>query len=401
MNAKNQLLLTGVLVAFLTGCGGGSSDGSAGGSTADTNTPSTNTPDNNNNSGNNTTDSNNPVAGDASGDFAMVAQSARSSALVNLPTAVSGANSYTVYYSENDIAVSSPATGSTQQSCSSLPCTVTGLENGKVLKFRIEALNGSSRVGISHQILATAGAINDTGEASCISITTGSFPNGISNCDDLPAGADMWPKDVLSGAVALPTGRVPQQDGNTGRDANAQLVKVGSGIAGFDYTKLDANGNSVSASNTAFECVRDNLTGLVWQTNRPTNPAEDWQGVPRDYEAAASGSENYSRCGLTSGWRLPTKAEAESLLQYSRTGISADTDFFTDLENGWYWTSSPYPAALSGPDAATGVQNDSIGSNFHNWVINFTTGQRSTFDTSGSGSSSESLTMYVNDTANQ
>lgn len=142
------------------------------------------------------------------------------------------------------------------------------------------------------------------------------------------------------------------------------------------------------------------MTGLVWQTNRPTSPAQDWQGVPRDYEAAASGSESYSRCGLTSGWRLPTKAEAKSLLQYSRTGVSADTDFFTDLEDGWYWTSSSYPAALSGPDAGTGVKNNSVGSDFHNWVINFTTGQRSTFDRNGASAVSQSLTMYVNDTAN-
>ena len=156
MNAKHTLLLATMMTALLAGCGG-SSGGSDGGSTpsnTDTNNPGTNTP------GTNNPGANNPVAGDTSGDFAMVAQSARGSVLVDLPTAVSGANAYTVYFSDDEIAVNSPATGSTQQACSSLPCVVTGLENGEPLIFRIEALNGSSRVGISHQVLATAGPIN-------------------------------------------------------------------------------------------------------------------------------------------------------------------------------------------------------------------------------------------------
>lgn len=376
----NKLILTSAICSaalLLSACDGGSGSSSNG------------TGDNADNGG-----SNNTGGSSDTSSLAVKTQPVRGGVLVDFQL-VSGADTYWVYTSTGEISASSPSAGSDDFQCQESPCLVTGLDNGELVNLRVEAASGSSQLEISTQLAVVAGAINDTGEASCISIT-GSFPDGISNCDDLPAGADMWPKDVLSGAVALPTGRVPQQDGNTGRDADAQLVKVGSGIAGFDYTKLDANGNAVSASNTAFECVRDNVTGLVWQTNRPTNPAQDWQGVPRDYEAAVSGSENYSRCGLTSGWRLPTKAEAESLLQYSRTGISADTDFFTDLENAWYWTSSPYPAALS-----NGVQNDSTGSDFHNWVINFTTGQRSTFNTSGSGPSSQSLTMYVNDTANQ
>ncbi|WP_416886714.1 hypothetical protein, partial [Marinospirillum sp.] len=253
MKTTSSLLAASLLSALLAGCGGSSGD-SASGSTPDANQP-------------NNPNQNNPVVGDTSGDFAMVAQAARSSVLVNLPTAVSGADSYTVYFSDNQIAVNSPATGSTQQTCTSLPCAVTGLDNGQPLIFRIEALNGSSRVGISHQVLAAAGAINDTGEASCISITTGSFPNAISSCDSLSTGAAMWPTDVLSGAVALPAGRVPQQDGNTGRDANAQLLKIGSGEAGFDYTKLDSSGNAVAANATNHECFRDNVTGLVWQAS--------------------------------------------------------------------------------------------------------------------------------------
>ncbi|MFC3851243.1 DUF1566 domain-containing protein [Salinispirillum marinum] len=271
---------------------------------------------------------------------------------------------------------------------------VTGLENGKLLNLRVEAVSGSSQLAISSQLAVVAGAINDTGEANCISITTGSFPNGISSCDDLPSGANLWPKAVFSNAVNLPSGRAPQQDGNTGRDADDQLIKVGSGKAGFDYTKLGPTGQALPATSTDQECFRDNVTGLVWRSDAGNSAL--------DYDTTIGAAERASACGLTSGWRLPTKAEAESLLQYSRTGVSVDTTWFSFApQDAWYWTSSPYPAALSGPNAGTGVQNDSLGSNFHNWVINYTTGVRSTFDTNGTGASSSARTLYVNDLSSQ
>uniref|UniRef100_UPI003A83799A Lcl C-terminal domain-containing protein n=1 Tax=Marinospirillum sp. TaxID=2183934 RepID=UPI003A83799A len=158
---------------------------------------------------------------------------------------------------------------------------------------------------------------------------------------------------------------------------------------GFDYTKLDSSGNAVAANATNHECFRDNVTGLVWQASASNSTV--------DYDATSGSAVPASLCGISTGWRLPTKAEAESLLHYSRAGVSVDTSLFaTAPTNSWYWTRSPYPAALSG-----GVQNDSTGSAHHNWVINFTTGQRSTFDTYGNTAQSQARTLYVNSTANQ
>ncbi|MCH8551256.1 MAG: DUF1566 domain-containing protein [Natronospirillum sp.] len=386
----NKLIMTLALVSgamLLSACNSSSSSNSGSGSNT--------TGDNGNTGGNNTgTD----VAVDTS-NLAVRTQPMRGSVLVDFE-AINGADTYLVYTSTSDISSSSPSAGASAVfTCPESPCLVSGLENGRLLNLRLEAASGSSQVDISSQLAVVAGAINDSGESSCITVGNDAFSEAIAGCTQIPTGSDIWPTAVFNGAVELPAGRVAQQDGNSGRDANGQLIKLGSGEASFDYTKLDSNGNPVSASSTAFECLRDNVTGLVWQTNRPSG--QDWQGLKRDYGAAESHSEEYSRCGLTSGWRLPTKAEAESLLHYSRTGVSADTTFFTDLEDDWYWTSSAYPAALSGPDADLGVQNDSVGSNFHHWVINFTTGQRSTFDFNGAGPESQSLTMYVNSTANQ
>lgn len=240
----NKLILTSAICSaalLLSACDGGSGSGSNG------------TGDNTNNGGSDNTDnggSNNTGDVVDTSTLAVKTQPVRGGVLVDFQT-VSGADTYWVYTSTSEISAANPAAGSNNFECQDSPCLVTGLDNGELLNLRVEAASGSSQLEISSQLAVVAGAINDTGEASCISITTGSFPNGISSCDTLPTGAAIWPNKV-AGGIDLPSGRVAQQDGNTGRDANAQLIKVGSGIAGFDYTKLDANGNAVSASNTAF-----------------------------------------------------------------------------------------------------------------------------------------------------
>lgn len=74
-----------------------------------------------------------------------------------------------------------------------------------------------------------------------------------------------------------------QQDGYFGRDAEAaagKLQKVGSGLAGFDYTRIGSSGKVLAkqdgvwsdtgseAAGTQWDCVRDNVTGLVWEVKR-------------------------------------------------------------------------------------------------------------------------------------
>jgi hypothetical protein len=56
------------------------------------------------------------------------------------------------------------------------------------------------------------------------------------------------------------------QDMDNGRDAYADLCKIGAGIegTGLDYTKLDLSGNKLHDSARNWACVLDNHTGLVW-----------------------------------------------------------------------------------------------------------------------------------------
>ena len=80
-----------------------------------------------------------------------------------------------------------------------------------------------------------------------------------------------WCADDTNNNLACPLESHPGQDGVYGRDAFARaglLYKQGGGQAGFDYTKLDANGNDLPASAGTWSCVRDNHTGLIWEVKQ-------------------------------------------------------------------------------------------------------------------------------------
>lgn len=62
----------------------------------------------------------------------------------------------------------------------------------------------------------------------------------------------------------------PGQDALYGRDVSA--TEHHDGHAGFSRTKLDESGNGLPDNATNFECIRDNVTGLVWEKKGPAMP---------------------------------------------------------------------------------------------------------------------------------
>lgn len=83
------------------------------------------------------------------------------------------------------------------------------------------------------------------------------------------------------------------------------------------------------------DLVTDNVTGLVWQ--RVSSPEQlSWQPA-RDYcrDLAVDGG----------GFRLPTRIELASIVDYTRDGEAIDAVVFeahgTDFSMSHYWTSTP------------------------------------------------------------
>ncbi|MCC5865372.1 MAG: DUF1566 domain-containing protein [Wenzhouxiangella sp.] len=125
----------------------------------------------------------------------------------------------------------------------------------------------------------------------------------------------------------------PRQDARFGRDAQAEaglLDKVGGGVAGFDFTALDASGDDTEPG--GHECVRDNVTGLVWSAETTRN---------RTWDQAISEASSLVRCGF-SNWRVPTRRELISIVDHGANLPAIDTEFFPDTFSFLYWSNASY-----------------------------------------------------------
>ena len=215
-----------------------------------------------------------------------------------------------------------------------------------------------------------------------------------------------WGADTLSISNTDCRGMsISEQDCAVGRDKLAsenKLTKVGSGAAGFDFTKLGSDGKALAIQNesysengsealgTKWSCVKDNATGLVWEvkrdvaiahklhskedyfafydTNSSTNGGrtgnvlgdvigqcfgmtQQSQNDPASYcntEAFIARVNAEKLCG-SSNWRLPSKKELVSIIHYGAIGEPLiDKDFFPNafaqtIPGSPYWASDALP----------------------------------------------------------
>ena len=198
----------------------------------------------------------------------------------------------------------------------------------------------------------------------------GDLPDtGVVNCYD------------ISGIIPCNDALYPRQDADGGRDSVVQyLRKIGKGEKAFDFTKLDQFGDELADTANDFACVRDNVTGLIWELKEPVivaPPAStlraannrysfvntdagngDEPGIPAAAGTTCPSSEN---CGLKAyveevnetvycggaNWRLPTIEELMSIADFGRVGQNhlLDPAFFrfepdfAVQNNLFYWTS--------------------------------------------------------------
>ena len=207
------------------------------------------------------------------------------------------------------------------------------------------------------------GKLNDTGITSC--------------------------SDSVHRRLLCPQLNYPNQDADNGRDITAN--DNSDGHAGFSFTKISSTGAALPVTAIQWPCVKDNVTGLIWEVKTDDGGLHDkddafvWYEPDNSRNGGFAGyqnpsSSNSSICfGYTAGnaatycntkayvnrvnavgwcgakdWRLPTVDELLDIARLDHYQSIAtdppaiDTDFFPDttLNNpwdsySWYWSSSP------------------------------------------------------------
>lgn len=135
-------------------------------------------------------------------------------------------------------------------------------------------------------------------------------------------------------------------------------------------TKLDASGHALPATASTWSCVRDVVSGLVWEVKTDNGlRGKDWTytwgasaGSTRSCGDTLGGrtcnTQNYiravNRVGLCGhhDWHLPTRRELMSIFGAGKSGPVIDTTYFPDTANDYYWCADTYPF---GPDGAWSV----------------------------------------------
>ncbi len=164
-----------------------------------------------------------------------------------------------------------------------------------------------------------------------------------------------WGGDYSSGNNTTCTSNIASpQDCQQGRDFTHN--DDSDGHAGFSFTKLDASGNPLAASATSWACVKDNVTGLVWEVKTDDGSIHDktnnyrWGGVTHqgtnygiyynDWDALVNGTNSEALCGFTD-WRVPITQELMSIVDNSRYNPAIDTDYFPNTNSSFFWSASP------------------------------------------------------------
>lgn len=297
---------------------------------------------------------------------ALTAQAGDGQASLSWAT-VFGADNYALYYgSSPNIDPANPASYTQRLETGNVTdYTATDLINDTEYYFILRPMAAGQEAGVSSNEIS----------ARPVAALIGTAPLN-------DTGIDWW-ADETTNNLTSPVATHPDQDADFGRDAAARagsLTKTGSGAAGFDFTKLGADGQALSnqsgtwsdsgdeASGTKWSCVRDNHTGLIWEVKvndasnlRHKEHTYTWYNPDAATNGGNAGTQNGGTCtgsacdtlafvtavnaaGLcgATDWRMPTKKELLSIVHYGRVNPSIDTGFFPNTQSTWFWSSSSY-----------------------------------------------------------
>jgi hypothetical protein len=134
------------------------------------------------------------------------------------------------------------------------------------------------------------------------------------------------------------------------------------------------NINPLSYADNGNGTVTDNNTGLMWQKQDDGN-TYNWYQASGTYSATYTSSQDVCgslNLGGYSDWRLPTKKELMSILNYGIPYPGPTIDpVFSNTKSSHYWSSTPcayYPNLAWFVDFSHGYVNDDFYKSHHYYV---------------------------------
>jgi len=144
------------------------------------------------------------------------------------------------------------------------------------------------------------------------------------------------------------------QDAAVGRDVTAS--DDSDGKYGFSFVKVAADGSLLPASATQWSCVKDKVTGLLWEVKTNDGGLRDYRLLYTNHGDLRAGDSSRlvdavnttGLCGRND-WRLPDRHELQSLVDYGRaSGATAiDQRWFPNSLYAYHWTGSTYVGATA------------------------------------------------------
>lgn len=260
---------------------------------------------------------------------------------------------------------SGPTTNNANDAATSGPlCPVIDLPLGGALK--VETPAGRSPGALAHYSCATGHTLSGPTSQSCG--MDGSWAGAQPTCEAVDCGPRSAPS---RGSVALPAGTTFGAVASYSCDLGYTLVgdamqtclasaqwnnsqprcedaDCTSALCTADYPCQDltpgyrclgqfadwtASDSPSSFTINADDTVSDGRSGLIWQRSLDSNT--------HDWNAAKVFCGSLALAGH-SDWRLPTRAELQSLVDYTKAGPATDSVVFPDGTGEALWTSSPH-----------------------------------------------------------
>ena len=157
--------------------------------------------------------------------------------------------------------------------------------------------------------------------------------------------------------VDCPLSLFPGQDAESGRDVTH--YNDGDGHAGFSFTKIDEFGAELAPAASAWSCVKDNVTGLMWEVKTDDGGLRDKDLVYTNFSGTYNPTGQFGSAGDASGlvhavnaqklcgaadWRLPTVRELQGIVDYGvgLPGPTIDPAFFANTTGSAFWSASSH-----------------------------------------------------------